>query len=97
LAENHEAPLSIIPQLTTWFTALQARTSDSLTDLSIIEQDMHAVDRVIAQRLASGVPLVGSVSQYIIAAGGKRLRPALLLLCCGALQYTGTERFGSGC
>ena len=54
---------------------------------------MHQVDQVITQRLASGVPLVGSVSQYIIAAGGKRLRPALLLLCCGALGYNGTQRY----
>ena len=54
---------------------------------------MHQVDRVITQRLASGVPLVGSVSQYIIAAGGKRLRPALLLLCCGALGYNGAQRY----
>jgi octaprenyl-diphosphate synthase len=54
---------------------------------------MRQVDQVIAQRLASGVPLVGSVSQYIIAAGGKRLRPALLLLCCGALGYQGEQRF----
>ena len=54
---------------------------------------MRQVDQVIAQRLASGVPLVGSVSQYIIAAGGKRLRPILLLLCCGALGYKGEQRF----
>ncbi len=54
---------------------------------------MREVDGVIAHRLDSGVPLVGSVSQYIISAGGKRLRPALLLLCCGALGYTGTQRF----
>jgi octaprenyl-diphosphate synthase len=54
---------------------------------------MREVDKVIAQRLDSGVPLVGSVSRYIISAGGKRLRPALLLLCCGALGYTGTQRF----
>ncbi len=54
---------------------------------------MRQVDRVIAQRLASGVPLVASVSQYIISAGGKRLRPALLLLCCGALGYQGEQRF----
>lgn len=54
---------------------------------------MHQVDRVIASRLDSGVPLVGSVSHYIIAAGGKRLRPALLLLCCGALGFTGEQRF----
>jgi len=54
---------------------------------------MRAVDQVISQRLNSGVPLVGQVSQYIIAAGGKRLRPALLLMTCGALGYQSTQRF----
>lgn len=54
---------------------------------------MHEVDRVISQRLDSGVPLVGQVSRYIISAGGKRLRPALLLLACGALGYRGAQRF----
>ncbi len=54
---------------------------------------MRAVDSVIARRLESGVPLVGNVSRYIIAAGGKRLRPALLLLTCGALGYCGEQRF----
>ena len=54
---------------------------------------MREVDRVIARRLESGVPLVGQVSHYIIAAGGKRLRPALLLLTCGALGYQGAQRF----
>ena len=51
------------------------------------------MDRTIAQRLNSDVPLVGQVSQYIIAAGGKRLRPALLLLVCGALGYCDSQRF----
>lgn len=54
---------------------------------------MRQVDQVISQRLASGVPLVGSVSHYIITAGGKRLRPALLLLCCGALGFHGEQRY----
>jgi octaprenyl-diphosphate synthase len=61
--------------------------------LSIIAQDMHAMDQVIAHRLESSVPLIGQVSRYIIAAGGKRLRPALLLLTCGALGYGGEQRF----
>ena len=61
--------------------------------LTVIAPDMAAVDAVIAQRLASGVPLVGTVSQYIIAAGGKRLRPALLLLACGAFGFNGAQRF----
>ena len=53
---------------------------------------MHEVDKVIAQRLTSSVPLVAQISQYIIAAGGKRLRPALLLMVCGALGYQGGHR-----
>jgi octaprenyl-diphosphate synthase len=36
---------------------------------------------------------VGNVSQYIISAGGKRLRPALLLLCCEALGFDGEQRY----
>ncbi|MFN3377466.1 MAG: polyprenyl synthetase family protein [Burkholderiaceae bacterium] len=54
---------------------------------------MLEVDRVIAHRLTSSVPLVAQISHYIIAAGGKRLRPALLLLICGSLGYKGSERF----
>jgi octaprenyl-diphosphate synthase len=61
--------------------------------MSIIASDMREVDHVIARRLDSGVPLVGQVSRYIIAAGGKRLRPALLLLTCGALGYRREQRF----
>lgn len=53
--------------------------------LSLVAADMQAVDAVIQQRLGSEVPLVGQVAHYIIGAGGKRVRPALLLLLCGAL------------
>jgi octaprenyl-diphosphate synthase len=52
---------------------------------------MLSVDRIITQRLSSGVPLVGQVSQHIILAGGKRLRPVLLLLMAGALGYQGND------
>lgn len=69
--------------------ALSNTPSNALT---LIAADMAEVDLVIAQRLDSGVPLVGTVSQYIISAGGKRIRPALLLLMAGALGYSGTQR-----
>ncbi len=61
--------------------------------LSLVANDMCEVDAVISARLASDVPLVGQISHYIISAGGKRLRPALLLLTAGALGYTGKQRF----
>ncbi len=74
-------------------SVLQATHTQTSSPLAIIAQDMREVDRVIAQRLESGVPLVGQVSRYIISAGGKRLRPALLLLMCGALGFKGAQRF----
>jgi octaprenyl-diphosphate synthase len=52
---------------------------------------MKAVDAVIRARLHSDVVLVRQVAEYIIAAGGKRLRPALLLLAAGAVGYRGTH------
>ncbi|MDO8891867.1 MAG: octaprenyl diphosphate synthase [Sulfurimicrobium sp.] len=56
-----------------------------------IETDMHAVDAVIRQRLHSEVVLICQVSEYIINSGGKRLRPALVLLAAGAFGYRGTH------
>lgn len=52
---------------------------------------MGAVDAVIRTRLHSDVPLVAQVAEYIIRGGGKRMRPALLLLTAGAVGYTGSR------
>ncbi|MBA3593171.1 MAG: polyprenyl synthetase family protein [Polaromonas sp.] len=72
---------------------MTVNSSRTAAALALIAGDMQAMDAVIARRLSSDVPLVSQVSQYIIAAGGKRLRPALLLLMCGALDYRGEQRF----
>jgi octaprenyl-diphosphate synthase len=72
---------------------LSANSSSTAAALALIAEDMHGMDKVIERRLKSDVPLVSQVSQYIIAAGGKRLRPALLLLLCGALAYRHPQRF----
>lgn len=72
---------------------MQTPSHPSSPGLSVISADMREVDAVITHRLTSGVPLVGQVSRYIIGAGGKRLRPALLLLTCGALGYQEAQRF----
>ena len=71
---------------------MSAHSSSTAAALALIADDMQAMDAIIAHRLASDVPLVGQVSQYIIAAGGKRLRPALVLLMSGALGYHGAWR-----
>ncbi|MEW6703811.1 MAG: octaprenyl diphosphate synthase [Pseudomonadota bacterium] len=54
--------------------------------------EMLAVDRVIQERLRSDVALVNQIAHYIISAGGKRIRPRLVLLFAGALGFAGPER-----
>jgi octaprenyl-diphosphate synthase len=56
---------------------------------ALIARDMEAVDVVIRRRLDSDVVLVRQVAEYIVASGGKRLRPAVLLLGAGACGYPG--------
>ena len=55
--------------------------------------DMLQVDRVIGQRLSSDVALINQISHYIVNAGGKRIRPRLVLMFSEALGFAGTERF----
>ena len=54
---------------------------------------MARVDEVIRVRLVSDVALVNQISAYIIGAGGKRIRPRLVLLFAQALGFEGPERF----
>lgn len=56
----------------------------------LLAADMQSVDRVIRERLHSDVVLIRQVAEYIIGGGGKRLRPALVLLSAGALGYRGS-------
>lgn len=60
-------------------------TSAPTNPLAIVASDMQLVDAVIRTQLHSEVVLVSQVANYIIQSGGKRLRPALLLLMSGAL------------
>ncbi len=53
--------------------------------------DMAALDALIRRRLASDVALVNQIAEYIIGAGGKRLRPLLLLLAASALGHRGAD------
>jgi octaprenyl-diphosphate synthase len=56
-----------------------------------IAADMDAVNRVIREQLYSDVPLVNQIAEYIISAGGKRIRPVLVLLMANAHGYRGTN------
>lgn len=54
-----------------------------------IAEDIQALDRFIYSHLHTQAALVSDVSKYLIDAGGKRLRPVILLLVSGALGYQG--------
>ena len=55
-----------------------------------IAADMDAVNGVIRRCLHSDVSLVNQIAEYIISAGGKRIRPVLVLLVAKAYGYVGT-------
>jgi octaprenyl-diphosphate synthase len=54
---------------------------------------MQQVDAVIRERLSSRVALIDQISHYIINAGGKRIRPRLVLLFAEALGFEGPGRY----
>jgi octaprenyl-diphosphate synthase len=74
---------------------MQATSAPATLDLPAIQAlaatDMAAVDALIRRRLGSDVILVNQVAEHIIAAGGKRLRPMLLLLAARALGHGGPD------
>jgi octaprenyl-diphosphate synthase len=79
---EHAVPASLSP--------LPAPLTEALP---LVAEDMRQVDAVIRRRLASDVALIDQIATYIISAGGKRIRPMLVLLFSGALGFAGRERF----
>lgn len=65
-------------------------TANSNNIAQSIAPDMEAVNKVIRERLHSEVTLVNQIGEYIISAGGKRIRPVLVLLMANAYGYRGT-------
>jgi octaprenyl-diphosphate synthase len=68
---------------------LETVTFDAVSNLA--REDMEAVDRLISTSLESDVALVSQVSRYIVASGGKRLRPLIVLLAARAFDYEGEQ------
>ncbi|MAS24620.1 MAG: octaprenyl diphosphate synthase [Oceanospirillaceae bacterium] len=54
--------------------------------LAVISEEFQAVDRLIHQQLASRVPLVEKIADYIVSSGGKRIRPLLVLMTAKAFS-----------
>ena len=58
---------------------------------ALVGEDLAAVDRLIVERLSSDVALINQLGAYIVSAGGKRLRPLLVLLAARACGYRGPD------
>jgi octaprenyl-diphosphate synthase len=58
---------------------------------TLLKSDIQQTDEVLIERLSSNVALINQMSSYIIGAGGKRLRPLLLLVCARATGYEGNH------
>ncbi len=84
-------PLSTITPTSKPPHVLAASTTPNLAP-DPIEAEMREVDAVIRRRLSSSVPLIDQIAHYIVGAGGKRIRPRLVLLFAEAFGFEGPER-----
>ncbi|MBV1911277.1 MAG: polyprenyl synthetase family protein [Kangiellaceae bacterium] len=57
----------------------------------LVEADFTATNQIILEQLKSDVALVNQLGHYIVAAGGKRLRPLLVLMVTKAFGYQGAQ------
>ncbi len=62
-----------------------------LEALSLIEGKLKDVEKELAARAVSEVPTISMIGDYLVEGGGKRIRPALLLLCARLLGYSGNR------
>jgi octaprenyl-diphosphate synthase len=58
---------------------------------AVVNDEFSQVNQLIVEQLYSKVPLVEKIGHYIVDAGGKRLRPLLVLLAAGAIGRIGKE------
>jgi octaprenyl-diphosphate synthase len=86
----HAFPI-ILPSLPT--CTLPPSTDAAAPAIDPMADEMRQVDAVIGERLSSRVALINQISGYIVNAGGKRIRPRLVLLFAQALGFDGSERF----
>ena len=74
-------------------SAASATGPNSRPPADSMAAELAQVDAVIKACLQSNVALINQIANYIVSAGGKRIRPRLVLLFAGALGFSGSERF----
>ncbi len=66
-----------------------AVTHNAKEVFDLLHDDLAAIEREFGRDTVSGVRAITEIGEYLRAGGGKRLRPALLLLSCKLMNYTG--------
>ncbi len=64
--------------------------------LSLLKKDLDEVEKELRQLANGSLPLLDNINQYLHSSGGKRLRPAVLLLCSRLLGYQGRAAYKLG-
>jgi octaprenyl-diphosphate synthase len=80
-------------RLSTKGSVLDSAAVPPVVTVDPVDSALRRVDALIRERLASQVALIDQISGYIIGAGGKRIRPRLVLLFSEALGYDGPARY----
>ena len=75
-------------------STLSIATAAEVFDL--LREDLAAIEQEFSKQSASNVAVITEIAQYLIAGGGKRIRPLLLLLAAKALGSTGHSRIRLG-
>jgi octaprenyl-diphosphate synthase len=60
---------------------------------SAYKTDLQQVEKYLDKYMMSEVKLIPEISHHLIASGGKRFRPLLLMICSGLCSYNGDHRF----
>jgi octaprenyl-diphosphate synthase len=83
--------MGTVTPLNSGYLEATASNTESLREISaLIPDDLGAINRHIEKQLSSDVALIRQMGAYIVAAGGKRLRPLTLVLAARSLDYSGT-------
>jgi octaprenyl-diphosphate synthase len=69
--------------------SLNTVTRNAKEVFDLLHDDLAAIEREFGRDTVSGVRAITEIGEYLRAGGGKRLRPALLLLSCKLMNYTG--------
>ena len=75
-------------------STLSIATAKEVFDL--LRDDLAAIEREFSDQSASQVAVITEIAEYLIAGGGKRIRPLLLLLSAKALGSTSNSRIKLG-